>query len=265
MKLATVFGSLLTFAAVGFAGQFTPANDEFKYGDVIKIECAQLGEQGRELTNPDGSYRWISPTCVETRKPLSIYYGNDGPIQCSVKAEDKFHQTMLHSLTYDRALKCRVARNKLTFTTYLDLSVRIHGVKLRSGGTIKRIGGNFNCVFHGLKGNLVAASIYPIVDQPLPETVSGVTTMQFNQKWYEGAGLSILMANKRHEEEFIISPVVAIMFCILAGCIVYVVGRVYVESSLIPRILKENEQAKAKSLKEFKDSAAEKPETKKTK
>ncbi|KAI8321632.1 hypothetical protein GQ54DRAFT_297900 [Martensiomyces pterosporus] len=266
MKLTSLVASVLAFAAAGLAGKFTPANDEFQYGDEIKIECAQLGEQGRELTNPDSTLRWISPTCVETRKALSLYYGRDGPIQCSVKADDKFHETMLRSLTFDRPLKCRVARNKLTFTQHMDIALKIDGVRVRGGSKLKRIGGNFNCVFHGQKGNLVAASIYPIVDHPLPETVSGVTTMQFNQRWYEGTGMAVLMANKRHEEEFIIHPVVAVMFCILTACIVYVVGRVYVESSLIPRVLREHGDNKAQSLKEFSDAnKAQQPETKKTK
>ncbi|KAJ2821647.1 hypothetical protein FBU31_004835, partial [Coemansia sp. 'formosensis'] len=238
----------------------------FKYNDELKVECAQLGEQGSELSNPDGSLRWISPTCVETRKPLALYYGRDGPIQCSVKAEDTFHETMLRAITFDRALRCRVARNKLKFAQYMELSVRVEGVRVRGGKTaMRRIAGNFNAVFHGLQGNLVSGSVYPVVDQPLPETVSGVTTMQFNQKWYEGTGLSVLMANKRHEEEFVIEPVVAIMFCILTACIVYVVGRVYVEGSLIPRALKEHREEKDKAQKEFDAQTTGSSETKKTK
>ncbi|KAJ1931527.1 hypothetical protein FBU59_006677, partial [Linderina macrospora] len=112
-------------------------------------------------------------------------------------------------------------------------------------------------------GTLFAAALYPVVDHPLPEAVSGVTTMQINLRWYEGAGMTLLMSNKRHEEEFIIQPIVAIMFCILTACAVYVVGRVYVESSLIPRVLKEQTDRKTKEKKEF--EASIKSETKKDK
>ncbi|KAJ2745051.1 hypothetical protein GGI20_002460 [Coemansia sp. BCRC 34301] len=254
MRVTRVLFAALALGCTVLAGKFSPAADEFKFNDEIKVECAQLGEQGGELANSDGSLRWISPTCVETRKPLSLYYGRDGPIQCSVKAEDTFHETMLRSIAHDRALRCRIARNKLTYAQYMELSVRVEGVRVRGSAgkaPMRRISGNFNAVFHGLQGNLVSGSVYPVMDQPLPETVSGVTTMQFNQKWYEGTGLSVLMANKRHEEEFVIEPVVAVMFCILTACIVYVVGRVYVEGSLIPRVLKEHRGEKEKVMKNF--------------
>ncbi|KAJ2911031.1 hypothetical protein GGI21_000242 [Coemansia aciculifera] len=253
---ARILFAALALGSAVLAGKFSPKADEFKLNDELKVECAQLGEQGGELSNADGSLRWISPTCVETRKPLSLYYGRDGPIQCSVKAEDTFHETMLRSITHDRALRCRVARNKLAYAQYMELSVRVEGVRVRGAGggksaAMRRISGNFNAVLHGLQGNLVAGSVYPVMDQPLPETVSGVTTMQFNQKWYEGTGLSVLMANKRHEEQFVIEPVVAIMFCILTACIVYVVGRVYVEGSLIPRAIKEHRDEKEKAAREL--------------
>ncbi|KAJ2890661.1 hypothetical protein IWW38_004012 [Coemansia aciculifera] len=256
MRAARILFAALALGSAVLAGKFSPKADEFKLNDELKVECAQLGEQGGELSNADGSLRWISPTCVETRKPLSLYYGRDGPIQCSVKAEDTFHETMLRSITHDRALRCRVARNKLAYAQYMELSVRVEGVRVRGAGggksaAMRRISGNFNAVLHGLQGNLVAGSVYPVMDQPLPETVSGVTTMQFNQKWYEGTGLSVLMANKRHEEQFVIEPVVAIMFCILTACIVYVVGRVYVEGSLIPRAIKEHRDEKEKAAREL--------------
>ncbi|KAJ2689256.1 hypothetical protein IWW39_001603 [Coemansia spiralis] len=252
MNLTGILFATLSLWSVVLAGKFSPAADEFKQNDEIKVECAQLGEQGGELSNSDGSLRWISPTCVETQKPLALYYGRDGPTQCSVKAEDTFHETMLRALTFGRALRCRVARNKLKFAQHMELSVRVEGARVSGGkASMRRIAGNFNAVLHGLQGNLVSGSVYPVMDQALPETVSGVTTMQFNQKWYEGTGLSVLMANKRHEEEFVIEPVVAVMFCILTACIVYVVGRVYVEGSLIPRVLKEHRDEKGRAQKEF--------------
>ncbi|KAJ2004563.1 hypothetical protein GGI04_001178 [Coemansia thaxteri] len=247
MKLTSLFVAVLAAGSAALAGKFSSAADEFKYDDELKVECAQLGEKGSELTNPDGSQRWISPTCVETRKPLALRYGRDGPTQCSVKAEDTFHETLLRSITFDSVLRCRVPRNKLPYAKHLELAVRVEGVRVRPGSKLRRISGNFNAVLHGLQGNLMAASVYPVVDQPLPETASGVTTMQFNLKWYEGTGLSVLMANKRYEEHFVIEPVVAVMLCILTACIVYVVGRVYVEGSLIPRVLKEQSKESQKS------------------
>ncbi|KAJ1901116.1 hypothetical protein LPJ66_000996 [Kickxella alabastrina] len=236
---------LLALSGAALAGKFSPVDDEFSYGDEIKIECARLGEKGQEL-GTNKAPRWISPACVETRRPLSVHYGRDGPTQCSVKADDGFHETLLRSISLDQPLRCRVKRNKLKHSQYLELAIKVDGVKVRGSGgrtkdgqVVKRIGGNFNVVFHGQKGNLVAGAVYPVIDQPLPETVSGVTTMQFNQRWYEGTGMTVLMATKRHEEAFIIQPVVAIMFCILTACVVYVVGRVYVEGALIPKVLKE--------------------------
>ncbi|KAJ1844410.1 hypothetical protein LPJ73_005179 [Coemansia sp. RSA 2703] len=245
---------VLVLVGTATAGKHTPANDEFKLGDSIKVECAQIDENGLEVTGPNGIAQWIAPTCVETRRPLTVYYGRDGPIQCSVQASDDFQQTLVSSL--QKPLRCRVKRNHLKYPEYLEMYIRFQWVRGR-GGT-KRIGGNFNGVFHGQRGNLVAASIYPVVDQALPETVGGVSTMQFNLRWYEG--MSVLMANKRHEEEFIIQPVVALMFCILTACFVYVVGRVYVEGSVIPRILRE---AKAKNDPDNKDDGD--TEAKKTK
>ncbi|KAJ2786468.1 hypothetical protein GGI15_001497 [Coemansia interrupta] len=234
------------------AGRHAPAKDEFKLGDSIKVECAQVDDKGLEVTGPNGKVQWIAPTCVETRRPLTVYYGRDGPIQCSVQASDDFQQTLVSSL--QKPLRCRVKRNQLKYPEYLEMSLRIEWVRGR-GGT-KRIGGNFNGMFHGQRGNLVAASIYPVVDQALPETVGGVSTMQFNLRWYEG--MSVLMANKRHEEEFIIQPVVALMFCILTACFVYVVGRVYVEGSVIPRILREAKTASVSDGNSEDDTEAKK-------
>ncbi|ORX69179.1 hypothetical protein DL89DRAFT_268187 [Linderina pennispora] len=263
MKLSGLLTSVLALSTAVLGAKKAASADDFKHDDLVKVECAEIGEQGRELMNPDGGFRWLSPTCVESRRALSFYYGRDGPTQCSVKAEDKFHEQMLRALSFNRALKCRIPRNKLTFTQYLEVPLHIDGVRVRGGSKLKRISGNFNAVLHGEKGTLVAAAMYPVVDHPLPETVSGVTTMQINLRWYEGSAMTLLMSNKRHEEDFIIQPIVALMFCILTACAVYVVGRVYVESSLIPRVLKEETDRKAKARKEFEDSV--KKETKKDK
>ncbi|KAJ2080014.1 hypothetical protein H4R24_003386 [Coemansia sp. RSA 988] len=250
----------------------------YKLGDGIKIECAQVENQQQKDIATTKSPIWLRPHCIETDKPLELYYGRDGPVQCSIKGESIFHQAMLKSIVLDRPLRCRLARSKHTKPKYLEFSFRIEGVKTRTSSNgsrsstdnakIKRINGNFNAVLHGHRGILLAAAVYPVSEQPLPETVSGVTTMQFSQKWYEGGGLSVLMANKRSEEEFIIQPVVAIMFCILTACAVYVVGRVYVESTLIPRTLAEYEldlqaNRKAESTSSTEQSSLEEP--KKTK
>ncbi|KAJ2161972.1 hypothetical protein GGF46_001068 [Coemansia sp. RSA 552] len=200
-------------------------------GDEIRVECTQQG----------ATDKWISPQCIETDKPLAFYYGRDGPTQCSIKGDSAFHRAMLESIARNQPLRCQLARSSQPGAPkYLEFSLRVEGVKVRGSTKYKRINGNFNAVLHGQKGRLLAAAVYPVADQPLPEAVSGITTMQFYQRWYEGGGLSILMANRRHEEEFIIQPVVAIMFCILTACAMYVIGRVYVEGSLIPRVLAEH-------------------------
>ncbi|KAJ1797641.1 hypothetical protein LPJ59_003007 [Coemansia sp. RSA 2399] len=241
MKLFnSVLVSLAALSAVANAGKFSSTHDEFKKNDQIEIQCVQLDSDGHEVVSgKKDSLKYISPTCVETRKPLQVYYGFDGPIQCSVKSDDPFHETMLRSIAFDKPLRCRIPRNKLAFPKYMHLPMRIEGTKASSDRAV-RIAGSFNAVFHGQNGNLVAASVYPIVDHALPQTVAGVSTVQIAQKWYEGAGMSTLMANKRHEEEFIIQPIVALMFCILTACIVYVAGRVYVESSVIPHAIKKH-------------------------
>ncbi|KAJ2397555.1 hypothetical protein GGI23_003496 [Coemansia sp. RSA 2559] len=240
MKLFnSVLVSLAALSAVTNAGKFSPAHDELKKNDQIQIQCVQIDSDGHEMVSGKDSLRYISPTCVETQKPLQVYYGFDGPIQCSVKSDDPFHETMLRSIALDKPLRCRIPRNKLAFPKYMHFPMRIEGAKT-SGDKAVRIAGSFNAVFHGQNGNLVAASVYPVVDHALPQTVAGVSTVQIVQKWYEGAGMSTLMANKRHEEEFIIQPIVALMFCILTACIVYVAGRVYVESSVIPHAIKKH-------------------------
>ncbi|KAJ2553066.1 hypothetical protein EV175_003075 [Coemansia sp. RSA 1933] len=234
----SILASLLALSAVASAGKFSSVHDEFKKNDAIQIECAQLDGDGNRVLEKDVP-RFISPTCVETRKPLQVYYGFDGPIQCSIRSDDPFHETMLRSAALDSPLWCRIARNKLPFPKHMYLPIRVEGARAGKDKTL-RIAGSFNAVFHGQKGNLVAASVYPVVDHALPQTVGGVSTVQIMQKWYEGAGLATLMANKRHEEEFIIQPIVALMFCILTACIVYVAGRVYVESSVIPHAIKKH-------------------------
>ncbi|KAI9505904.1 hypothetical protein BX070DRAFT_218984 [Coemansia spiralis] len=226
---------LLGLSALVHAGQFTPAHDEFSINDELKLEC---------LNDKD---KWISPTCVETQKPLSLYYGRDGPLQCSVKSDDPFHTTMLLALAHSKPLHCRVPASKLAYPKFTTIYLPIDGVPVRNTKK-KRISGNFNAVFHGQQGNIITGAVYS-VGHSLPETVAGVTTLQFNQKWYEGSGLSVLMANKRHEEEFIIQPVVALMFCLLTACLVYVAGRVYVEGTVIPRAIKMHEIQKNESKK----------------
>lgn len=239
MKL---FNSILLFSSLALAGKFTTSADEFKRGDELVISCAQIGDDGQELTNSDGTYKWVSPTCVETRKPLALYYGKDGPIQCSVKADELFHQALLRSLVFNRPIRCRVARNKLKHANYLELPIVADGAKVKGSNRVKRVNGNFNVVFNGEQGNLVAGAIFPIIDKALPETVSGVTTMQFSCKWYEGVGLDVLMVNLMNEAKLVIKPVVAVMLCIITACLMYVVGRVYVENSVIPNAIKQNKE-----------------------
>ncbi|PIA13154.1 hypothetical protein COEREDRAFT_99740 [Coemansia reversa NRRL 1564] len=251
---------------------------DYKLGDEIKIECAQVESRQQDMEAKTKLPVWLSPHCIETDKSLVLYYGRDRPVQCSIKGESKFHRAMLRSIAFDSPLRCRLVRNKYNAPKYLEFPVKIEGVKARtsskinqsgtSNAKIKRVNGNFNVVLHGHRGIILAAAMYPVTEQPLPETVSGITTMQFSQKWYEGGGLSVLMANKRSEEEFIIQPVVAIMFCILTACAVYVVGRVYVESTLIPRTLAEygldlQANAPTKSASGIKQSPFDEP--KKTK
>ncbi|KAJ2614458.1 hypothetical protein H4S08_001691 [Coemansia sp. RSA 1365] len=251
---------------------------DYKLGDEIKIECAQVEAHQKDADANTKLPVWQSPHCIETGKPLALYYGRDGPVQCSIKGESKFHRAMLRSIVFDSPLRCRLVRNKHNAPNYLEFPVKIEGVKARTssngnqGSTnnakIKRINGNFNVVLHGHRGIILAAAMYPVTEQPLPETVSGITTMQFSQKWYEGGGLSVLMANKRSEKEFIIQPVVAIMFCILTACAVYVVGRLYVESTLIPRTLAEyglNLQANVPAKSTFGSKQSSFDEPKKTK
>ncbi|KAJ2353637.1 hypothetical protein IWW50_000372 [Coemansia erecta] len=182
--------------------------------NTVSFECAQFTSDGEAPV-------WVHPQCLETSKPLSFEYGRDGVMQCSIKRSSLFHQAMQNS-----PLRCRVEHN----AKHVEFPMRIQGH-------------NYNVIFHGQRGQLVAGTVYPVADRPLPEAVSGVTTMMFSPRWYEGTSLSVLMANQRHEEEFVISPVVAVMFCILTACFVYVVGRVYVEGSLIPRILAKQQKS----------------------
>ncbi|KAJ2850420.1 hypothetical protein IWW36_001910 [Coemansia brasiliensis] len=172
---------------------------------------------------------WASPHCLETDSKLQFLYGSDGLQQCSIKQGSQFHRLLSSaSLNHKLPLCCRLSTETETTLEFPLLA---------------STKGNYNAVLHGLDNRVVGAAIYA-VGRPLPNSVPGVTTMQFNTKWYEGAGLSTLMANKRHQEEFIISPIVAIMFCILSACAVYVIGRVYVESYLIPRLLKKQDTKK---------------------
>ncbi|KAI9473365.1 hypothetical protein LPJ78_005568 [Coemansia sp. RSA 989] len=180
----------------------------------LKLECSNCLTAGNE-TEPE----WSGPHCLETDSQLQFVYGNDGLQQCSIKQGTPFHRLLSATLP----ICCRLSTEAETMSEFpLYASTK----------------GNYNVVLHGHKSRVVGAAIYA-VGRPLPNSVPGVTTMQFNTKWYEGTGLSTLMANKRHQEEFIISPIVAIMFCILSACVVYVIGRVYVESYLIPQLLKQ--------------------------
>ncbi|KAJ2510804.1 hypothetical protein H4217_007689 [Coemansia sp. RSA 1939] len=203
------------------------AHDEYKLNDEIQIECIQTNDAGGRAST-EKSAKYLTPTCMETRKPLHVVYGYDGPIQCSVSNDDPFHRTMQHSIAFDTPMQCRIARNKMASPKHLLLPVRVEG-------NARRVAGSFNAVLHAQNGNLIAAAVYPVADHALPQAVAGVSTIQIWQKWYDGAGLSTLMATRRHEDEFIIQPIVALMFCVLTACVVYVAGRVYVESSVIPR------------------------------
>ncbi|KAJ2447997.1 hypothetical protein EV183_005649 [Coemansia sp. RSA 2336] len=190
----------------------------------VKLECFNC------LAASNGTEpQWVRPHCLETDSQLQFVYGNDGLQQCSIKHGTPFHRLISDTFPNGRSpVCCRLATETETMSEFpLFASTK----------------GNYNAVFHGHKNRVVGAAIYA-VGRPLPNQVPGVTTMQFNARWYEGTGLSTLMATKRHQEEFIISPIVAIMFCILSACVVYVIGRVYVESYLIPQLLKKQDTKK---------------------
>ncbi|KAJ2699212.1 hypothetical protein H4R19_005545 [Coemansia spiralis] len=215
--LALVVVALHAAVAAAAAGGYSK-------GDLLAVECtAAWGEA-------PGASEWASPECIETGRRLALQYGVDGPTQCSVRGGSGFHTLMLKSIAAGAPLRCRLARHPGTPARHMEFAVLTEAVR-------GRINGNYNAVVHGTGGEVVAAAVYPVSGQPLPEAVAGIVTMQFSQKWYAGGGVSVLMANRRSEEEFVISPVVAAMFCILTACAVYVAGRVYVEGSLIPHVL----------------------------
>ncbi|KAJ1732558.1 hypothetical protein LPJ61_001988 [Coemansia biformis] len=203
----------------------------YKRGDALRVECTTAGKDSGERAD------WVSPECIETGKALVFQYGHDGLAQCSVKGGSDFQLLLLGSIALETPLRCRMARSRDMGAKQVEFALRVEGIRGHGSNKVKRINGNFNAALHGKSGALAAAAVYPVDGQPLPEAVAGITTMQFNQRWYEGSGLSVLMANRRSEEEFVIQPVVAVMFCILTACAVYVVGRVYVEGTLVPRTL----------------------------
>ncbi|KAJ2352810.1 hypothetical protein H4S02_013394 [Coemansia sp. RSA 2611] len=164
--------------------------------------------------------QWASPECLETGGALEFAYAHDGVTQCSVQHGTAFHRLLLET----QPLRCRLGA--------VEFPAALGGKQ-----------GSFNAVLHGRGGSLLAGAIYPVTDTPLPGGVEGVTTMLFHRRWYQGPTTARLMANQRAEEEFIISPIVALMFCVLTACAVYVAGRVYVEGTLVPRIRAESKKS----------------------
>ncbi|KAJ2803287.1 hypothetical protein H4R21_002095 [Coemansia helicoidea] len=212
----------LALAACAFRAAAAVAAGGYSKGDLLTVECAAW--------EAPSAGEWVSPECIETGRVLALQYGVDGLTQCSMRGGGAFHALVLEGISARAPLRCRLARRAGTPARHVEFAVLVEAVR-------GRINGNYNAVVHASSGEVVAAAVYPVPGQPLPEAVAGITTMQFRQKWYAGSGLSVLMANRRAEEEFVISPVVAAMFCVLAACAVYVAGRVYVEGSLVPRIL----------------------------
>ncbi|KAJ2227271.1 hypothetical protein IWW45_007110 [Coemansia sp. RSA 485] len=188
---------------------------EYSKGDDIEVYFRHQPTSGEP--------QWMTFDCLETQRPLEIPYGKDTLIQCSIKSGSQIHMEMKTG-----QVRARIKKDKNS--GFVNMVALIE--KANSGG--------FNFVLHGSKGRVVAAGLYPVIEHSLPAGVEGVVTLQFNVKWYAGGGLAVLMANQRYEEEFIIQPVVALMFCILTACLVYVVGRVYVEGWVIPNVLKKS-------------------------
>ncbi|ORX63595.1 hypothetical protein DL89DRAFT_273207, partial [Linderina pennispora] len=215
------------------------ASADGKHDDLVKVECAEIGEQGRELMNPDGGLPWLS----QGRRQVPRADAARAVVQPGAQVPYPAQQAHVHTVPGGSSAyrRCACAR------------------RIQAQADLRQL----QCRPARREGHPGCCRYVPSRDHPLPETVSGVTTMQINLRWYEGSAMTLLMSNKRHEEDFIIQPIVALMFCILTACAVYVVGRVYVESSLIPRVLKEETDRKAKARKEFEDSV--KKETKKDK
>ncbi|KAJ1822787.1 hypothetical protein LPJ56_000969 [Coemansia sp. RSA 2599] len=203
---------ILAFAIAPATGS---AAAEYKKGDSIEVYFQHDGAQSSNA-------EWTTIDCLETQEPLKLLYGKDAHLQCSIKTSSKLYAELQKGELKTRLRKSRSGE-------YIRMATMVDS---------KRAGG-FNFVLHGSSGRVVAAGLYPVMESTLPKGVEGVVTLLFNVKWYAGGGLAVLMANQRYEEEFIIQPVVALMFCILTACLVYVVGRVYVEGWVIPKVLKQ--------------------------
>ncbi|KAJ1643293.1 hypothetical protein LPJ64_004930, partial [Coemansia asiatica] len=195
------------------------AGAEYSKGDSI---CVYFQQQQHKQAQDKS--QWITADCLETQQAFKIPYGKDALLQCSIKTTSQLYAELQRG-----EVRARVATDRKS-NLYIEMAVVVD----------KAVGGGYNFVLHGSKGRVVAAGLYPVNEHSLPRAVEGVVTLQFNVKWYAGGGLAVLMANQRYEEEFIIQPIVALMFCILTACLVYVVGRVYVEGWVIPRVIKQS-------------------------
>ncbi|PVU89898.1 hypothetical protein BB559_004879 [Furculomyces boomerangus] len=208
----------------------------YQKDDLIALECTILDANQNEIKDMNGNTIYQSlPKCMETNMPLSLKYGSDNLLQCSIGEESGFYRQLQSLVLINKPLHCRVPTSKDKNPEYLPVFISLQKVDIEEDHI--KVSGNLNAVFHGQSGYIVSGSIYSILNRPTPTALNGVSTFHLYQRWFEGFSPSLPMSSSPEFAKNTISPVAAMLMCLLTATVCYTLGRLYVENWLLPSIV----------------------------
>lgn len=81
------------------------ADRSYRLGDPVPVSCVNRTiDTGEHVTDSEGRIQYVPfPSCSETGKPLQLYFGREGEVNCTI---DFIDDTFFHLLEFYVVCNC---------------------------------------------------------------------------------------------------------------------------------------------------------------
>lgn len=168
MKISVVLIFFVCAVRASDKVQVTP----FLIGDTFSIEC---------LNHTTGNYGSFI-TCKETSQPMEFKYGVDEFAYCGWTLDETAYKFAREVMAQKTNWACRAPMSK-DKAFYMPVNIPLWGVV--EDGHI-HLNYHMNFVFHGnLKGQIIAATVYPVRDRFQFGKVGSTVNVHGPVRWFE--------------------------------------------------------------------------------
>ena len=200
----------------------------FKLGETVKLECKdwETGRWGK------------GPICKETGEEFAITFGYNNFVYCGMEIKDKkFYDHLVQIIKLEKTWQCRIPMNKKK-DFFVPFTIPLWGVVEPDH---VHIDNHLNYVLHVDKGNIVAATAYPVHDRFQFGRAGSLISMHGPVRFFDrGSYQSLAGSGVAHVTggEGSFSPTVAIALCSLTSAVTLFAAAVMYQRRLKPRLIK---------------------------